>query len=316
MGVRYWYLPETIVVAIKAPDFILHALSKSIVLNLQHHSRFARIVRLEWSADRYRQYQLEYWKEHYLQEDVVWRETESGWLFLGMGYFLAYSKTTDSSVFFTSPELEDSLLTYSYPFLNLLVNLLKPYGYVSLHAAVIGQNNKFVLVPGKQNTGKSTTSATWVLKGGNFLTDDFCFVHVENPAIAHGFYPSVRLREGALPLLDGILPPNALQQKGDSKYFFSLLVNAPHLFVSSAAISSVFCLNIQKRSPSHAVVSPKIGLEYLASSVAFSVQYRGDSRLCLQTIKKLIHQLPVLQVNLSPDVNENYEYLNELIAQY
>jgi|GEM_PF-5967146 len=314
MALQYWQLPENIVVALMAPHSVLNALDNSIVLHQDVSLASSRVVDLVWSEDGYRQFHSQFWQDDYFQDDVVWRESDSGWLFLGAGYFLAYSKATDSARFFTVPEQMDALLVFSYPFLNLLVNLLKPSGYVSLHAAVIGDNDKFVLIPGKQNTGKSTTSANWVLKGGRFLTDDFCFVNIDNPKIAHGFYPSLRLRKEALPLLGNLLVPQSLQQKGSSKYFFSLLSQAPDCFVPRAALTSVFCLHIQKGKPSHLAVSPKTGFEYLASSIAFSVQYRGDSRLCLQAIKKIVRELPVVQVNLSPDMNENYHYLKELIA--
>lgn len=315
MAIGFWQLPEQISVAITAPQSVMQLISNRIVVTgIGSADAGVRTVRLDWTEAAFHTYQSAYWQPHFTQDDVVWRENGQEWLFMGYGFFLAYSQPTESAQFFITSGRLDDVLTYSYPFLNLLIYLLSNRGYACLHAAVIGSNDHFALIPGKQNTGKSTTSATWVLNGGQFVTDDFCFMAVEEPTRVHGFYPSLRLREEALPLLQKYLSPDLLQQQGVSKYFYSLLTQAPECFVTEAHLRSILCLTLHNRVLSHVQVSPKIGYDYLASSVAFSAQYRSDSRVCLQVIKKLVWELPVLQVNLSPNTDENYHYLRELMA--
>ncbi|UFH52315.1 hypothetical protein [Spirosoma sp. KNUC1025] len=316
MAVGFWKLPENLEVAIHAPEEILQLLSYRIVISRFQSDYIGRIVKLDWAEADYKKYYDRYWQHHFTSEEIVWKENDSGWLFLGYGFFLTYSSRTDSALFFAIPDRLADVFTFSYPFLNLLIYLLKQRRYISLHAAVIGIQDRFVLIPGKQNTGKSTTAASWLLNGGQFVTDDFCFVQQENPRVAHGFYPTLRLREQALALVSNRLISSQLEQRGDSKYFFSLLTHRPDQFVAKVLLQSIFCLTIQSGRLSNTHVGPRTGFEYLLSSIAFSTQYRADSRLCLQVIKQLVREIPILQISLSPNIDENYSYLKELITSY
>ncbi|GAB4040464.1 hypothetical protein [Spirosoma gilvum] len=310
----FWQLPEQIQLVIRAPQPVLQRLSSGIVLNCQPSELAARTIRVDWAEEDYKKQRAAYWQAQFRQEDIVWASHGGDWLVLGAGFFLSYSQLTDSAQFFALPEWLDDVFTFSYPFLNLLIQVLNRQGYAPLHAAVIGANDQFVLIPGKQNTGKSTTSATWVLQGGQFVTDDFCFLRADNPTTVYGFYPTFRIREQALPFLSPYLSVDQFLQKGDSKYFFNAMAYCPDRFVAHASIKAIFCLTLQNRALSHAQVSPRVGFEYLASSLAFAAQYRATGHLCLQAIRKLVRELPVVQVNLSAVTTENYAYLTELIA--
>lgn len=316
MPVAFWPLTEFLTVAIRAPEAVGQILAERLVLQPALTRPAGRVVRLEWGESAHERNRSAYWQPHFTAQDVVWKESGTDWLFLGDGFSLGHSTASDSAHFFVTPDRWNDVFTYSYPFLNLLVKLLTPLGYAPLHAAVLGFGERFALIPGKQNTGKSTTAATWWLQGGAVLTDDFCFVPVDNPTLAHGFYPTLRLREAALPLVQPYLSPHQLQQQGDSKHFFSLLAHAPERFVAQGRLRAVFCLTLHAAAPSHAAASARTGFEYLASSVVFSVQNRADGRLCLQAIKKLVRELPVLRVNLSPNPEENFACLKQLLESY
>lgn len=313
---RFWPLPKPLTLAIQAPEAVLRLLADRIMLEPAARLSATRVVSLTWDEERYQTSRAAHWQPHFSAQDVVWKETPTDWLFLGDGFSLGYAAETDSAHFFVTPERWDDVFTFSYPFLNLLIKLLTPLGYAALHAGVVGSGERFALIPGKQNSGKSTTTATWLLRGGSVLTDDFCFVPLTDPTLAHGFYPTLRLREPALPLLAPALAPDQLQQQGDSKYFFSLLTHAPERFVPQARLRAVFCLSLHAAAPSHAPASAQTGFEYLASSVVFSIQNRGDGRACLEAIKKLVRELPVLRVNLSPNPGENFGYLKELLEEF
>lgn len=315
-AVCFWSLTDPLTLAIQAPEEVLRLLTGRIVLEAVPRSTATRVVALNWQEPAYRLARAAHWQLHFSSQDVVWQETPTDWLFLGDGFSLGYSAATDAAHFFVTPERYDDVFTFSYPFLNLVMKLLTPLGYAALHAGVVGHGERFALIPGKQNSGKSTTTATWLLRGGSVLTDDFCFVPLADPTLAHGFYPTLRLRAPALPLLTPQLSPDQLQQQGDSKYFLSLLTHAPERFVPQARLRAIFCLSLHGSSPSHAPVSARTGFEYLASSVVFSIQNRGDGRACLEAIKKLVRELPVLAVRLSPNAGENFSYLKEVLATH
>ncbi|WP_020597921.1 hypothetical protein [Spirosoma panaciterrae] len=310
----FWVLPGQIQLAIRAPQSVVQRLVAGIHWQQRPSRQAVRTVWVDWAEAEYIQYRAIYWQAHFTQEEVIWSQRGEDWLFLGAGFFLAYSQTTDSARFFAQPAWEDDVFTYSYPFLNLLIQVLNRQGYTPLHAAVIGKNDQFVLLPGKQNTGKSTTAATWVMQGGQFVTDDFCFLQANDPTTVYGFYPSFRIRKEALSFLSPYLSASQLQQKGDSKYFFSTLTHCPDRFVPQASIRSIFCLTLHNRTLSHTHVGPQVGFAYLASSIAFAVQHRATSQLCVQAIRTMVRTLPVVQVNLTPNGAENYAYLNELIG--
>ena len=303
----FWLLPEQIQLGIRAPQSVLRRLGCS-------YTQLNRTVWVDWVEGDYLIHRVAYWQPHFTREDVVWAQHGEDWLFLGAGFFLSYTQRTDSARFFALPEWLDDVFTFSYPFLNLLVQILNRQGYTPLHAAVIGSNDRFVLIPGKQNTGKSTTAATWVVHGGQFVTDDFCFVQADEPTTVYGFYPTFRIRKEALPFLNPYITSDKFLQKGDSKFFFSTLTHCTDRFVSQAPIKAIFCLTRQGSTLSHTYVSPQVGFSYLASSLAFAVQHRASGQLCIQAIRRMVRELPVIQINLSPDMTENYAYLKELIA--
>lgn len=314
MTICYWPLPDQLQLAICAPEPVVQQLAYSLVLQDQPSEWATQTIWLYWSEEAYRHYALTYWQAQYAPADVVWWEQGSSWLTGGDGYVLSYSASNRTAQFFAVPERLDDMYTFSYPLLSLLTYLLNQQGFVPFHASVIGRQNQFVLLPGKQHTGKSTTALSWVLGGGQFLTDDFCFLKPDNPTQVYGFYPTFRIREEALPIIGHQLPLEQCWQKNQSKYFFSTLIHRPGHFVPHASLKAIYCLRLQAGAPSSRPVPSQVGFEYLASSLAFAAQYRANTRLCLQGIKKLIRELPVIEVSLSRSVEANVAFLDQLIS--
>jgi hypothetical protein len=310
----YWLLSENEAILIHAPVHILQVLSESIVLLEEPNQPLESIIILEWNQQFYSQHKAQYWDSSYTTEDSVYSKSEDGFFLVRNGFFLSYSKNTNQASFYIEQELVSDYLTYSYPLLQLLVYLSDLRGLVPLHAAVIGNDNGYVLIPGKQNSGKSTTSASWALHGGKLLTDDFCFVNPLQPTKMYGYYPSIRLREQSLNLLKDILEVDQLKQKNDSKYFYQLRNTFPENIVSVGLVKAIFCIQINSELPlSHTLSDAQTAYKNLASSFVFSLQYGASSGLCLQAIKKITSILPVYLINLSMDPKENYEYLQKLM---
>ena len=309
----YWLLSEDEAIKIKAPAFILQLLSESVMLLDEAPNSLNTIISLDWNKELYVHHIEKYWNNSYNSEDNIYSEDNDGFFLVCKGFFLKYSKFNNIAHFYIEKELAADYISYSYPLFKLLIYLLELRGFIPLHAAVIGNDNGFVLIPGKQNSGKSTTSASWVLHGGKLLSDDTCFVNPMQPTKMYGYFPSIRLREQSLNLLKDILEVDKLKQKNSSKYFYQLLNNYPQNFVPRALIKAVFCIQIKNGPPSHIVSDAQTAYKSLASSFAFSIHHGASSSLCLNAIKKITSVLPVYLINLSADPKENYEYLQKLM---
>ncbi len=309
---RYWNLCGALSMQIKAPDWVIKTLENSILL---HNFCIGDVsISLEWHPQKYKNLELEYWKTTYQSDDIVRMKQADYWFFLGKGFFMSYQKKLNQAYFFVDDDAFETIFMYSYPLLQLLIPVMTDLGYAPLHAAAIGTKDFFVLVPGKQNTGKSTTSASWVLEGGKIVTDDMCLVDIKSPTIVKGFYPTIRLREESLPLLFKLNSSVKLHKKDYSKYFFNLLPTFEDQFTAEAPVKAIFCL---KLDPSTTIKSAnaQLGFEYLASSLAYSKQHDADIRLTLQVMKKITREVPVYQLSLSPNLADNVTFLQETLNQ-
>ncbi len=310
----FWQLTEKLAIEIVAPISILDTLKSSLLLQTSTTISTQRIIQLEWNEVYYTTYYQKYWKKKYGEKDNVVANNYDGFFLIGNGFFLNYSISSDKSYFFISDNLILDYLVFSYPFSKLLVYLLNREGYSPIHAAVIGNNSGFVMIPGKQFSGKSTTAATWVLNGGCLLSDDTCFVNPNYGNYFFGHYPSLRLREKSFPLFGDKLDRNKLKQKDQSKYFYLLQEQIPQQFTPIASIKAIFCLELHEDKPSYEIVNPSTGFNYLASSFAFSSQHGADNRLCIKTMRYLVTELPIYKVKLSPNLDSNFYFLEQLIS--
>jgi hypothetical protein len=309
----FWTLSENVTIKINAPAFIIQLLSENILLSEKPPLNANNLITLNWNQQLYLQYFEKYWNPKYNSEDNIYSEGDDGFFLVCKGFFLNYSKHTNKAAFYIEKAFAADYLTFSYPLLKLLIYLLDLRGFVPLHAAVIGNNNGFVLIPGKQNSGKSTTSASWVLNGGKLLTDDTCFVNPLHPNKIYGYYPSIRLREQSLNILRNQLSADQLKQKDSSKYFYQVLKQFPENFAPVGFIKAVFCIQIKNGPPSHIVSDAQTAYKHLASSLAFSIHHGASGKLCLQAIKIITSSLPVYLIYLSPYPKVNYEYLETLM---
>lgn len=312
-NVMYWQLTADHLVHVDAPTSILQLFAESVVLTENISKCFDKTTRFQWNAERFNQILQTYWKLEYGEKDNVYSRTENGFFLLGKDFFIEYTSDSQLATFYIEEEVAKEYLIYSYPFLKLVVFLLNQDGYSPLHASVIGNETGFVLMPGKQFSGKSTTTATWVLHGGMFVGDDICFIHPEQVTRVYGHYPSFRLRESSLKLFEKTADLSVLKQKNDSKYFYPLLQENPRLFIPSATLKAIFCIQLHEDKPTSSVSTKSVGFNYLASSFAFAIQHDADNSLCIQTIKKLVTTLPIYEVFLSPNMEENYQFLDHLI---
>jgi hypothetical protein len=270
-------------------------------------------VSLVWNKEQYYFARKKYWKDSFGTEDIVWYSNSNELCFLGSGFGFFREEGTYNYSFYIEDNRTEDVLTFTYPLLNFLVYLLDKYSYSPIHAAVIGLNDSYVLMPGKQNAGKSTTTASWALFGGNVISDDICFMKPELPYSAHGFYPSVRLREPSLSLLKNYLGNIKLSQKGNSKYFLNFNDLDTNCFNRKGKLNAIFLLNLDKDECFQEIGSKKKAYLSLSSSMAFTVHHKADAKRTMHLVKLLTKDLPIFEVGLSKDVLKNFQFLKSII---
>ncbi len=306
-------LPNGLLLKIHAPFEVTSLLVKGLSIDLLIQNESSGKVCLEWGRKQYSYEKNKYWKNSFGAEDIVWYSNSEELCFLGSGFGFFREKGTDNYSFYIEDNRTEDVLTYTYPLLNFLVYLLDKYSYSPIHAAVIGLNDSYVLLPGKQNAGKSTTTASWALLGGKVIGDDICFIKPEAPFLAHGLYPTVRLREPSLSMLKNYLGNIKLSQKGNSKYFLNFNDLDTNCFKSKGKLSAILLLNIEKDECYQELGSRKKAYINLSSSMAFSVHHKADAIRTMKTVKLLTQELPIYEVGLSKDIFKNYQFLNSII---
>jgi hypothetical protein len=306
-------LPDGYTLQINAPNNVIGLLLNSLPITSSLPFGGKSLVRLVWKQEVYIDFKKAYWNENYGVDEIVWNTNQGEWFFLGCGFGFFFDSNSNNYSFYIESYRLEEVLTFTYPLLNFLVFLLDQLHYSPIHAAVIGLNDKFVLLPGKRFAGKSTTTATWALFGGNVVSDDICFLKSSTPIIAHGFYPSVRLRKPSLSLLKDYLCGIDLLQKGDSKYFLNFKDLNASCFKSNGRLNAIILLDVKKGHCSQMIGSKKEAYRSLASSLSFSVQNKADAQETMHSVKLLIRELPIYNVSLSKDVKMNFEFLGNLI---
>lgn len=298
--------------AIQAPANVLALLKEGLPLE-EFDTYFEGAIELVWNKEIYTQAKNIYWKEHFNTEDLVWNTEQNAWLFMGHGFGFFLERAHSKYYFYIEESRLDDVLTFNYPLLNFIIYLNNQSNYSPIHAAAIGINNQYVLLPGKQNTGKSTTTAAWALLGGNLLSDDICFINLKDPKDVYGTFPAVRLRNESLPLFRESFPVLPLKQKGDSKHFLNLLQLDANCFKSNGRAKAIFCLHKSSKACSISQGSKKDAYFSLASSMAFAVHNKANANKTMLVIKKMVHTLPIFDIELSPNLNDNVHFLKEQI---
>ncbi len=312
MQQKFLGLAGGLTLAIKAPANVLALLNEGLPLQ-QSFTGLNVVIELVWNKEVYTLAKDLYWKKLYSKDDVVWNSDSENWMFMGFGFGFFLEKSFSKYYFYIEESRLEDVLTFNYPLLNFIIYLNNQSNYSPIHAAAIGLEKQYVLLPGKQNTGKSTTTAAWALSGGNVISDDMCFVNAEKPLEVYGTYPSVRLRAESLSLFAENFPPLPLKQKGNSKHFLNLLQLNSDVFKMQGQVKAIFCLHKSNGYCSISEGSLKDAYHSLASSMAFTVNNKADAPKTVLVVKKIVHALPVFDIGLGPNLNDNVRFLKEQI---
>jgi hypothetical protein len=310
-----WQLLEDLIISISGPEYVIQALGERIDLSFGGDDRMTYTLKIVWNPARFDILKQHFWKENLGPECLVEYSNSEKHLFLGVSHYELLNIDTGILEFYTENEVNKLHNQYSYPFLRWIGRLLNSRGFAPIHAAAIGDMGSYVLVPGKATAGKSTTTATWMIHKGDYLSDDFVFLSGNS---AHGYYRGINLRHSSLSLFKDTIPDlfqkTRLSPVNEEKIFMH---DSPKekKHKTGGNPSAIWCPEIGYSQPHFREVSKSYAYNSLLSSIQFNKEFQFDLRLCHQTIKSLVNELPAFAICLTADISENFRFMQEALRQ-
>ncbi len=310
-----WQLLADLIISISGPEYVIQALGERIDLSFGGDDRMTYTLQIVWNPARFDTLKQHFWNENLRPECIVEFKDSEKHLFLGSTHYELLNIDTGILEFYSHNEVNKLHNQYSYPFLRWIGRLLNSRGFAPIHAAAIGDKGLFVLIPGKATAGKSTTTATWMIHGMDYLSDDFVFL---SGKLAHGYYRGINLRKSALSLFAETLPDLFLRDKtspvNEEKVFLYDNHSKSH-HKTQGIPSAIWYPEIGYSKPHLRKISASAAYNSLLSSIQLNKEYQFDLRLCHQTIKSLVHELPAFAICLTADISENFRFMQEALRQ-
>lgn len=308
-----WPVLDDLIIPITAPDYVLQALKERININFDTEKKASNNFQIVWNESQFADFKKHFWRDELGPENIIEYKDSEKHLFLGACHYELLNIDTGILEFYSTREVNKLYNQYSYPFLRWIGRHLNSRGFAPIHAAAIGEGGHYVLLPGKATAGKSTTTATWMLHGGDYLSDDFVFLSGKE---ARGFFRGVNLRKRALDLFPTSIPSIKHRSKAspnkDEKVFLH-----DHLDISThkqnGRLCAIWCPEIGYSEPHLKEISISEAYNCLLSSIQLNKEYQFDLRMCHQVIKSIVHELPAYAICLTDDVSKNYKFMREAI---
>ena len=207
-----------------------------------------------------------------------------------------------------------TLYAVAKPLLRFLYLLLYAEGRLVTHAALVGRSGKGVLVTGRGGSGKSTTAAVSLLRGLDFVSDDYVSVRRQDDAfVGEMMFASLMLDRKAIarfPALNEIakFPTSPLEDKA---LIYPALGFANQL-CRSMEIAAIVVPVICGTSDSRLVpVAKAVAMRALAPSSVYSSPWRETSRF--DFYHEMIGKLPCYRLELGSDIERVIEPLEEIL---
>lgn len=230
------------------------------------------------------------------------------------GFVNAYNQQTNTYYYGVENLEPEEFIKQGHIFVQIFNKILKTQNTALVHGAVVGLNNQGILFCARGQRGKSTLAVLSMLKGFEYVSDDYLTLSKEgNNLYSYPIYSIITLSPRMY---------NELYDELDGK------------FVSNNARKDKYVINIDKyhdrfrekypvnvcmfpeivNNPKPSIVPCKKGraITQLIHSTVNQMQDRHD----IATIKKLmafVNDFDYYQINLCPDIWANVECLREFM---
>ncbi|NOY22194.1 MAG: hypothetical protein GXO70_01620 [Acidobacteria bacterium] len=181
------------------------------------------------------------------------------------------------------------------PFRHLFHWYLRRHGWILVHAAAIGQQNRGILLCGKGGSGKSTlATATWNRKEWQFAGDDYCAVSLKPPHIVAPVYPSAKLTIESSRMLNLDIPEHS-PTDGEKSILFAP-DSIPNQLPNTLKLVGLV-IPSRRHSPAFATqLTPVEATRHLAISTLYQMPHAGEKDL--QDLTRIARTLPAWRISV------------------
>lgn len=194
--------------------------------------------------------------------------------------------------------------------------LLRPHGFLPLHAAALAHGEHGLLLVAESDAGKSTTAFTLVRQGWAFLSDDSVLLRTGADGIgAFGFRRTFGLDVGAEARFPELAAVEARQPSDPDKYAVPVDAMYPEQSVAACRPSVLIFPSIESRAES--ILEPLTKVEAVVGLAAQSalITFRADwAPAHFEALRDLAHQASAYRLRAGRDLLSDPSRLVELLA--
>ena len=181
-----------------------------------------------------------------------------------------------------------------------------------LHAAAVGVKGKGVLITGKGGSGKSTLSISCLLEGMDFVADDYTLISGQGQLFAFPLYTSVLLNPDMAQQLEPDMPVTYVNPARGNRLCFDA---SSHLFCPHLEIGAVIAPVVDNCEMPY--IKRTLPGNTIARMIYSTVRQMGIIRdpEPVRAIAERFLNVPVYEMHLSTDLEENIRVLREFIKE-
>ena len=199
------------------------------------------------------------------------------------------------------------------PFRTILHWFLSEHDIHLFHGAVVGYDDKAVLLTAKGGSGKSTTALACLLGGMDYLADDYAAIDGIDGTTAYSLYHSAKVTEQGL----GLFPE--LREKIWNKDFHDpekgivfLGDFFPNQIKIKSSLQAILIPRITGKETKIVAASKMQALLAIAPTTLLQLPWAETRKV--GAFKSIIEKLPCYFLELGPEIRKNSDVVKEFLA--
>lgn len=214
-----------------------------------------------------------------------------------------YDRSTHTGYFWTHDATQLPDWALGAPFRTILHWFFNDEHIHLIHGAVVGTEDRALLLTARSGSGKSTTALSAILAGMQYLGDDYVAIEPTNPVQAHSLYQTAKVTPAGLTLFPELVPhvANAGFSPHEKAVMFLNEV-FPEQVRTSATLTSI-CIPRIGPGPTRLTRARKIdAMLAIAPTTLLQLPLAETSKL--GAFKNILDHLPCYYLELGPEVRE------------
>ncbi|MFV2089210.1 MAG: hypothetical protein ACC642_01005 [Pseudomonadales bacterium] len=207
--------------------------------------------------------------------------------------------------------LLDPGMEASYLGTNLLLRHIawraRQRSLVPIHAAAIGEGDRYWLIPAAAGKGKSTTTAAAIAGGLTVLGDDFVLLDPD-ANILHSIYQTIRLQPSSRRMIDHHFGDSFFAEIATREDEKQILIPAPDLgaggFRTSGRLEGILLLEKGHSTRIGSCVSPPRALQAFSSTLRLLPTLGFPAGYAFRAISKITRSLETRRFEITSDLTE------------